>query len=101
MARALVGASSLLLVVAAAVACVQAVLVACDWACRAVFGEEAEEADGVASAVDEVSLAAPLLDFAYETEERAISRARDEGGDGDGEQLLVLVPLEPEGRRRS
>ena len=100
-ARALVGASSLLLVVAAAVACVQAVLVACDWACRAVFGEEAEEADGVASAVDEVSLAAPLLDFAYETEERAISRARDEGGDGDGEQLLVLVPLEPEGRRRS
>lgn len=100
-ARALVGASSLLLVVAAAVACVQAVLVACDWACRAVFGEEAEEADGVASAVDEVSLAAPLLDFAYETEERAISRARDEGGDGDGEQLLVLVPLEPEGRRTS
>jgi hypothetical protein len=51
--------------------------------------------------VDEVSLAAPLLDFAYETEERAISRARDEGGDGDGEQLLVLVPLEPEGRRTS
>ena len=100
-ARALVGASSLLLVVAAAVACVQAVLVACDWACRAVFGEEAEEADGVASAVDEVSLAAPLLDFAYETAERAISRARDEGGDGDGEQLLVLVPLEPEGRRTS
>ena len=100
-ARALVGASSLLLVVAAAVACVQAVLVACDWACRAVFGEEAEEADGVAGSVDEVSLAAPLLDFAYETEERAISRARDEGGDGDGEQLLVLVPLEPEGRRTS
>ena len=101
LARALVGASSLLLVVAAAVACVQAVLVACDWACRAVFGEEAEEADGVAGSVDEVSLAAPLLDFAYETEERAISRARDEGGDGDGEQLLVLVPLEPEGRRTS
>ena len=102
LARALVGASSLLLVVAAAVACVQAVLAACDWACRAVFGEEAEEADEVsAGSVDEVSLAAPLLDFAYETEERAISRARDEGGDGDGEQLLVLVPLEPEGRRTS
>ena len=92
-------------VVAAAVACARLVLFACDLFCRAVFGEEEEEAMANGKAfvdVEEVSLAAPLL-VAYETEERAFDdhdRSRDETSDDDGEQLLVLVPAEPgEGRR--
>jgi hypothetical protein len=40
---------------------------------------------------------------AYETEERLMDdhrdRSRDDTSDDDGEQLLVLVPAEAEGRR--
>ena len=98
-ARALVGVASCLLLAAAAWACARAVLATCDWARRAAFGEAeaAEERAGGAPAVDEVSLAAPLL-VTYETEERAISHPRDGDDEDDGEQLLVLVPAEPEGR---
>ena len=103
-ARALVGVASFLLVAAAAAACARATLAACDWACRAAFGEEEEEEEGAsfAPSVDEVSLAAPLL-VKYETEERAIAHGmeRDGVGEDDGEQLLVLVPAEPEGFTRA
>ena len=99
--RAAVGVAAFLLMVAAAVACARLVLAACDWFCRAVFGEEEEEAfaekEDAFVDVAEVSLAAPLL-VAYETEERATD-ARDDDDDDDGEQLLVVVPAEAEGRR--
>tara|TARA_B110000977_G_scaffold201849_1_gene299303 strand:- start:21636 stop:22496 length:861 start_codon:yes stop_codon:yes gene_type:complete len=95
--RVVVGLVSFCLVIAAATVCAQLVLLVTEWVCRVLFGEEEDEeteGDHSEMSVAEVSHATPLLvDF----DDDAVNLV-DFAKDGE-EQLLVIVPMEPEGRR--